>query len=177
MSCFRPISSSVTILFEPVQLFRRPKATDDRPFALGRFPSDHVGVLEIVKESGRDVKLFINIPNHLGHSPFDTAWSSKRMQNVIVGFGGFSVKPMPNAHGKGGKGKGKGVKDGIGPDHHWNRQFHRGQGQGQGPHPFFQVYRCIIIYTYIFQLYRTCTNSRHCDTHKMHSQLHQPHLA
>jgi ankyrin repeat protein len=45
MSCFRTISSSVTILFEPVQLFRRPKATEDRPFALGRFTSYHVGAV------------------------------------------------------------------------------------------------------------------------------------
>ena len=65
-------------------VFRRPKATDDRPFALGRFASYHVGALETVKESGRDVKLFINIPNHLGHSAYDIAWNNKKMRDDII---------------------------------------------------------------------------------------------
>ena len=81
---------------------------------------------------GRDVKLFINIPNHGGHSAYDVAWNNKKMRDVIIHWGGISVKPKPTAHGKGGEGKGKGVKDGIGPDHHWNISVFP-------PHPFTET--------------------------------------
>ena len=82
--------------------------------------------LNAVRSSERDAKLFINIPNARGHSPFDIHWNNYALRDIIEDFGGRSVLPMPTAHGKGkkGKGKGKGTRDGIGPEHQWNSQFH-----------------------------------------------------
>ena len=98
---------------------------------LARSPEFLWVALNAVYNRGLSVGAFINVPNSKGHSPYDTNWSNHSLRNIIEQFDGVSVYPMPSAHGKGkkGSGKGKGRKDGLGPEHHWNRQYHK-QGQG-----------------------------------------------
>ena len=82
---------------------------------------------------GRELmKQIINIPGKGGHSPYDLHWNNGGLRTVVHEFGGYSICPMPGAHGKGTHGKpGKGSKDGLGPENWYNRQYHNPTASGQ----------------------------------------------
>ena len=65
-----------------------------------------------------------NIAGKNGHGAIDVHWNNGPLKRIVLRFGGYSIKPMPGAYGKGRHGKaGKGSKDGVTPDHYWNRQY------------------------------------------------------
>ena len=64
----------------------------------------------------------VNKTNHHGQAPFDQHWNNSGIRGVLARWGGHSVKPMDRNTGKG---RGKGVRDGLGPDHSWSRQYWR----------------------------------------------------
>ena len=67
-----------------------------------------------------------NIAGKNGHGAFDVHWNNGPLKKIVRAFAGYSLKPMPGAHGKGKHGKaGKGSQDGVTPDHYWNRQYGR----------------------------------------------------
>ena len=89
---------------------------------------DHLtAAMNCLYNHNKPIRMLINVPNTLGHSAYDLHWNNGLIKEVIEAFGGHSLRPMPGAHGKGkkGSGKGKGSADGLGPEHHWNRQYHK----------------------------------------------------
>ena len=92
---------------------------------LARSPELLSRALASVHESGRDVKLLINLPNHNGQSAYDVAWNNALLSEELRPHGGKALKPLPNDTGKTGKGRGKGVAECLGPKHPLNSEYWR----------------------------------------------------